>query len=115
MIRFLWNGLKTGDKIGLQRAWYSRGEYGPASKIPAGSIVIYAKEYKRFSAEVRENMDVRNDSDSMSDYFENDRIVVTPDHKLFAKVDAAEKLQQAHQEKREAFRKAKFAQGRAGL
>ena len=45
-----------------------------------------------------------NDSDSMTDYFDNDKILVLPVHPLFPKVKAAYEAMQAHQDRRYAKR-----------
>ncbi len=81
MLKFFWNGIKGADGK-LQRAFYSVGQLVNA---PEGTITIYAKD-GRFNAEVRQHFEVLNDSDSMTDYFEDDRIRVSPDHPLYAQV-----------------------------
>lgn len=68
-LRFFYNGIKGSSKK-LQKCLYS--------KWPDGSISIYAREYKRFDADVREHFVVKNDSDAMVDHFEEDNIRVFP-------------------------------------
>lgn len=85
MLKLYYNGIKGTDGK-LQKCMYSMGGY---AKLPQGTITIYAKEYKRFSAEIREQFAVENNSDGMTDYFETDRIRVLPDHPLYPNVLAA--------------------------
>lgn len=97
-LKFFWNGIKAnGGK--LQRCHYSDSQL---INHPAGTLTIYARDYERFSAEVREHFQVQNDSDSMTDYFENDRIRVAPEHPLYAQVIDALNKQKAHGERRHA-------------
>lgn len=91
-LRFLWNGIKAADGK-LQRCWYSDGQLYDS---PAGTITIYAREYRSFSAEVYEAFEVINHSDPMTDYFDQDTIRVTPDHPLYAKVQVAAGLLAEH-------------------
>lgn len=110
-LKFLWNGIKAnGGKI--QRASYLIGGLiGHAE----GTITIYAKSYRGFSAEVHEAFTVLNDSDSMTDYFETDRIRVTPDHSLYAQVLKAAQAWQAHADKMSAKREERWAAQRAAI
>ncbi|MDA9072748.1 hypothetical protein N9K75_02615 [bacterium] len=95
MVKFFYNGLKTETGAKLQKASYSKGYYTPESGIPADSITIYATQYTRFTKEIKEVFTVENDSDSMTDYFEHDRIRVAPTHPLYADVSAAHAKAQA--------------------
>lgn len=96
-LKFFWNGIKeNGGK--LQKCWYSDG---PFTSHPAGTITIYARDYNRFSAGVNEAFAVLNDTDMQTDYFETDRIRVTPSHALYAQVQAACASQAAHSAKRQ--------------
>lgn len=92
-ICFYWNGIKDAKGGKLQRAHYSAG---PLHNFPEGTISIYARDYSGFSAKVAEALEVKNDSDYASDYFDKDRIRVRPDHALYAAVAEALKAQQAH-------------------
>ena len=89
MLKFFYNGIKGSDGK-LQKCWYSDGKL---IGFPEGTLTIYAKEYCRFTAEVRDSFKVENDSDTMTDYFESDRIRVTPDHPLYRQVSFAWTLQ----------------------
>jgi hypothetical protein len=110
-LKFLWNGIKAnGGK--LQSASYSTGRL---TGYPEGTITIYANRYRRFSVEVCEAFEVQNDTDSCSDYFEGDRVRVTPDHPLYAQVKAAALANEAHYDKLQAKRDQKRAAQRALL
>lgn len=96
-LRFFWNGIKVGTGK-IQRCSYS---LGALLRHPAGTITIYGKEYwPGFSAEVRAAFTVENDSDLQTDYFEKDRIRVTPDHPLYSEIRAAWEAHEAHYAKR---------------
>lgn len=84
-LRFFYNGIKVG-KGSLQKAHFSLGNLRNHAE---NTITIYAREYTRFSAEIREAFKVENDTDTMTDYFEHDRIRVEPSHPLYAQVKAA--------------------------
>lgn len=87
-LRFFYNGVKGEDKK-LQKYFFS---WNADSK----SITVYAKGCVRFSDEVRAAFKVENDSDIMTDYFEEDSFKVSPDHKLYGLVFAA---YQKHEDK----------------
>ncbi len=106
--KFLWNGIKVNSGK-LQKASYSIGNLLNA---PEGTITIYASTYHGFSREVWEAFDVRNDSDSMTDYFEKDRVRVRPDHPLYAQVLKAAQAWDAHHSKMQAKREERWAQRR---
>jgi nitrogen regulatory protein PII-like uncharacterized protein len=106
--KFLWNGIKVNNGQ-LQKGHYTIGNLINA---PAGTITIYASTYKGFSREVWEAFDVHNDSDSMTDYFETDRIRVKPDHPLYAEVLKAAQANEAHYAKVQAKREERWAQRR---
>jgi hypothetical protein len=88
----MWNGIKVDGK--LFKGWYSMGQL---RNYPQGTITIYASEYDRFP--IIEGLQVQNDSDSMTDYFEKDRIRVTPDNPHYEAVKAAYEKRQAHIDK----------------
>ena len=99
---FYFNGIKDGKGSKLQKAWFSLG--GLTSKYPAETITIYARDYCRFSEKVRACFSVQNDTDTMTDYFDSDRIRVIPSHPLYPAVQAAMRAQDAHREKTRARR-----------
>lgn len=92
---FYWNGLKDAKGEKLQKAWYSAGGL---IGWPEGTISIYARDYRRFSAKVSAAFDVENRTDTQSDYFCNDTIRVIPSHPLYAQVKAAWQAQEAHRD-----------------
>lgn len=96
---FYWNGMKDAKGAKLQKAWYS---YGNVTGCPEGTITIYARDYARFSDLVRACFDVLNDTDTMTDYFDNDRIRVAPTHPLYAQVRKAWEAQETYRAKRRA-------------
>jgi hypothetical protein len=82
MLKFLYNGIKLDGT--LYKGTYSKGTYTEQSKIPQGTITIYAKDYKRFP--LIEGLEIKNNSDSMVDYFEEDKIRVIPTNKYYQEV-----------------------------
>ena len=95
-LRFFWNGIKATDGK-LQRCSFDGGQL---IHFPAGTISIYSKATMGFSKEIGESFTVTNNSDGTTDYFENDHIRVTPDHRLYAQVAKALALRTAHFDKR---------------
>lgn len=93
MLKFFYNGIKaSGGK--LQKAHFSFGNYTTQSGINPASVTIYARDYDGFSAEVAAAFPVENNTDTQTDYFEKDRIRVSPEHPLYAAVVAAYDAQQ---------------------
>lgn len=90
---FFWNGIKDARGEKLQPCHYSDGEL---INSPAGTLLIYARDYVGFSATVMACFTVVNDSDTMTDYFDKDRIRVVPRHPLHGAVLAALHAQTAH-------------------
>lgn len=103
---FYWNGIKDAKGAKLQRAWYSlMGDQGSVSgRFPAGTITVYAKGYAGFSDKVRACFEVENDTDLMTDYFDEDTVRVIPAHPLYPQVRKAWEAQEAHRAKRAAKR-----------
>ena len=83
-IRFFYNGLKVG-KGPLQKGYISCRSW----KGKPLDFCVYARNYTHFSLEVRETFDVKNETDTMTDYFEEDRFFVGIGHPLFKAVAAA--------------------------
>lgn len=95
MLKFYWNGIKQdGGKI--QRCFYSDGQL---ARHPEGTITIYGRDYTGFSPELQDAFKVENDTDIMTDYFENDRIRVEPSHPLYGQVSAALQASKEHNAK----------------
>ena len=103
-LRFLWNGIKSEGK--LNRAYYSIGNL--VEPWPAETITVWARDYNRFPGAVTRYFDVENNTDSQSDYFEEDRLRVCPNHPLYAVVKAALDAQKIHEDKRAAKRAQKW-------
>ncbi len=95
-VKFMWNGIKVDGE--LYRAHYSIGNYTESSGIPKETITVYAKDYKSFPR--IEGLQIENESDIMTDYFETDRIRIAPDNKFYNDALEALKKHQAHNEKR---------------
>lgn len=83
---FYWNGIKDAKGDKLQKCHYSESS---AAGYPDGTIIVYARDYARFSAKVAECFAVENDTDSMVDYFDSDSFYVIPAHPLYPAVKAA--------------------------
>lgn len=103
---FYYNGIKDAKGAELQKVFYSSGKL---LNHPEGTLTIYKRDYGRFSALVHGCFEVQNDSDSMTDYFEKDRIRVLPGHPLYAEVLAAKAAADKHEAARRAKRDAKWA------
>lgn len=65
-MKFVFNGIKTTDKK-LVKGWFS---FCQLRKV----VTFYAAEYGTHK-EIRETFKVQNDTDTMTDYFDKDRIV----------------------------------------
>ena len=111
-LKFFYNGIKGSDGK-LQKCDYSGARingFVVSGHVGAeGTIIIYGCNYRRFSDEVREQLEVFNNSDSMTDYFENDCIRVKPDHPLYAQVAEALEKREQHWDRIYARRQAKWA------
>lgn len=92
-VKFMWNGIKV-DGV-LHKCWYSES-------LPAGTITIYGKNYRPLPQV--DGLTVDNDSDLWTDYFENDRIRVTPENPFYSAVKAALVKLHEHDAKRSAKR-----------
>jgi hypothetical protein len=94
MIKIFYNGLKsTENNNKLEKAFLSQSE---------NHITVYNKSYTGFSKEIREEFEIKNETDSMSDYFEEDRFTVNSDHPRYQEFkDAITKRDQKRKAKRE--------------
>lgn len=108
-LRFYWNGIKDAKGAKLQPASYSRGAVRGCDE---DTISIYGKHYRSFSAAINAQFVVCNNSDTMTDYFCDDTIRVTPAHPLYRQVLAAFEAQEAHRNKRYAKNEARRAERR---
>lgn len=93
---FYWNGIKDEKGAKLQKVSYSDGKL---TNHPEGTITIYGCNYSSFSKKVNENFRVKNDSDGMTDYFENSSIRVLPTHPLYNDIKAAMLKRKEHYNK----------------
>jgi hypothetical protein len=95
-LRFLWNGFKVnGGK--LVKAYYSIGKL---IHYPDGTITVYGRDYEHFPKEVTRFFHIENETDSQSDYFEDDKFRVCPNHPLYGLIKAALDAQEEHNRKR---------------
>ena len=99
-LRFYYNGIKAHAGAKLERAWFSGS---------ADLIFIYRRDYRCFSREIREVLQVTNNSDIMTDYFETDCVRLEPSHPCFAAAFSALVAAQAKQAARIAKREAAAA------
>lgn len=97
-LKFFYNGIKSGAGK-LQKAGYYAGTL---RSYPAGTITIHARDCAGFDASVRSAFNVENNSNSQTDYFENDRIRVVPSHPMYGQVKAAHDASVARFQKRDA-------------
>lgn len=93
-IKFLFNGIKLDGK--LVKGFYSKGNYNN------GAVgCFYAHGWFKGQAELlRKYFNVNNDSDIMTDYFEEDKIYFFPGDKYLDELDKAMEQSQIRQDKR---------------
>lgn len=75
-IKIYWNGIKI-DGGKLIKCWYGLDN----NRDHAESVSIYADSYG--SSLPRDVLDVRNETDIYTDYFDKDSATVTPEHPLY--------------------------------
>ena len=95
MLKFMYNGIKKDGK--LYKGSYSKGGYTRESNIANDTITIYARDYEDFPK--IEGLQVQNNSDSMTDYFEKDRIRVAPTNQYYSLVNEAWEKQEMKRNK----------------
>lgn len=93
-IKFVWNGIKIDET--LYKGSYGNGPYTETSKLPEGTITIYMKGSNTPRID---GLNIQNDSDIMTDYFENDTIHIYPGEVYFGEASKALNDYQIHQEK----------------
>lgn len=76
-IKFFYNGIKDIDKK-LQPCYISAGR-----KQEGWEIFVSKKNYTPFSEGIRAAFTIKNDTDSMTDYFEHDHFHISPDSPYF--------------------------------
>jgi len=80
-IKFLRHGIKfDGKRVGV---WYSKGSYTKISKIPKGTITIYAKKY---SDSLPKILRPKNEINIQTDYFAKDIARVRPTSKYYKQI-----------------------------
>lgn len=106
-LRFLWNGIKHNNGE-LIKCHYSLGKPLGLKNVsyPEETITVYAndKYSGRFPAEICRCFHIENATDSQSDYFDDDKFRVCPNHPLYQQVRAAFEAAKIHDEKRSAKR-----------
>lgn len=95
-VKFVWNGIKINREF--FKGHYYAGPYTEASKLPAETITIYMRDYK--SLPRVEGLNINNDSDIMTDYFETDTVRVFPDSPYYEDARKALKAAEIHTAKR---------------
>ena len=73
-IKWFWNGFKVNGSKALTKAHYS---------FQKTQLTVYGKEYKDFPPELAEVFTVENNTDLITDYFDNDKIRIEPSHPEF--------------------------------
>ena len=76
--------LKKGIKIDGE---YFPCHYSSSKNNCNGNATIYMKTYKDLPKEVYQVLQVENNTDMITDYFERDRIRISPTSEYFAKVE----------------------------
>jgi hypothetical protein len=77
-IKFMYNGIKVDGTL-------YKGHYSKGTTYNADTITIYAKDYSVDFPKI-EGLNIINESDSMTDYFEKDHIRVEPTNKFHKEV-----------------------------
>jgi hypothetical protein len=88
-IRFFYNGLKVGKGELQKGRWSLIERHEAATYTIETQIVLYGSVFPRFSDEIVAAFEVENNSDSMTDYFEDDQIRFRTNHPRFADAAAA--------------------------
>ena len=77
--------LKKGIKINGE---YFSCHYSSAKNNMNGNATIYIKSYEPLPKEAYSVLEVENQSDMQTDYFEKDRIRINPESPYFKQVEA---------------------------
>jgi hypothetical protein len=79
-IKLLKKGIKLDDKY--FPAWYSS-----AKNNINGNATIYIKGYKPLPQEAYSLLNIQNDTDLRTDYFDKDKIRISPESPYFKQVE----------------------------
>ena len=93
-IKFVWNGIKIDGQ--LYKGIYSTGPYTETSSLPQGTVSIYM-DTSRTPRDC--GLEIKNESDIMTDYFEKDTVLVRPDSKYYSEAATAATAYDIHMEK----------------
>jgi len=100
-IKFMYNGIKIDGK--LYRAHYSKNILINNTEE---SITIYARDYSDGLPKI-DGLTVENHSESMTDYYEKDKIRIRKNNPLWESIDKAYSQQETKRERARINRKAK--------
>jgi hypothetical protein len=105
MIKFNQFNVVNSANGAKAKVHYSFQSYG------GDHVTIYDKDYGRDLAKVFADVEAeyRNDTDTMTDYFDKGSVVLKPDHPLYAAALERCKLNEKKWEAKAAARKAKWA------
>lgn len=76
--------LKKGIKI---EGKYYPAHYSSSDNNINGNATIYIRSYDSLPKDAYKELDIQNDTDMMTDYFERDRIRISPSSKYFHMVE----------------------------
>jgi len=93
-VRYMWNGIKVDGK--LYKCWYSFSVHSYENDNDPHMTIHSDSCASRFPSEVHELFEVRNNTDSMTDYFESDSIRIDRTHPEWERVAAAHIKQEIH-------------------
>lgn len=93
-VHFLWNGIKINGE--LYKGSYSTGPYTEESQLPEGTVTVYME---RSNTPRINGLEVYNDSDIMTDYFEDDTVRVRPDSPYYQSAVSGANAYNIHMEK----------------
>lgn len=87
-IKFVWNGIKVDGK--LYKGFYVKS-------ADDNTITLIAKEYS--SLPRIDGLEVKNETDWMTDYFDTDHVKIAPNNKYYAEAMKAYIADEIHNEK----------------
>lgn len=110
-IKFFYNGMKVDVGKLIKGGWSYQAEHIDfGGRVYPECVRFYLRSYRGLPSEARVFFDdIQNDTDSQSDYFETDRVVIMPEHPLFEAAKAAVQADKDHWDAVLARREAKRA------